>query len=180
LAEGDDIELTAMKTVLDSLQSLDSEARGRVLKYVFDRLGITSPIGERGPGAGHVPPKEPQLQRLADIRSLKEEKQPKSNNQMAALVGYYLSELAPAGERKEVIGDADIGKYFKQAGFKLPQRPDATLANARNAGYFDHAGEGVYRLNPVGYNLVVHGLPREQVTPSLKKARKKARSKKRG
>ncbi|MGK2932078.1 MAG: hypothetical protein ACSLFD_04830, partial [Solirubrobacterales bacterium] len=35
-----------------------------------------------------------------------------------------------------------------------------TLPNATQAGYFDATGEtGKYRLNPVGYNLVVHGLP---------------------
>ena len=79
---------------------------------------------------------------------------------MAALVAYYLSELAPEAEQKEEITAADLEKYFKQAAFKLPRSMQQTLPNAAAAGYFDGAGSGRYRLNPVGYNLVVHGLPR--------------------
>jgi hypothetical protein len=83
---------------------------------------------------------------------------------MAALVAYYLSELAPDGERKDEISAADLEKYFKQAAFRLPRSLRMTLPNAAAAGYFDGAGAGRYRLNPVGYNLVVHGLPRSQET----------------
>jgi len=113
---------------------------------------------------------------VKDIKTLKQEKGPKSANQMAAVVAYYLSELSPAAERKQAITKEDITKFFKQAGFPLPQRPEATLKNARNAGYFDPAGEGSYKLNPVGYNLVVHGLPQESRTPTLKPRRRKRNS----
>ena len=33
-----------------------------------------------------------------------------------------------------------------------------TLTNAKGAGYFDSAGSGLFSLNPVGHNLVVHGM----------------------
>ena len=94
------------------------------------------------------------------IRDLKDEKAPTSSNQMAALVAFYLSELAPPDERQDAINAADLQKYFKQAGFKLPKLLGQTLPNAAAAGYFDSVGNGKYRLNPVGYNLVAHGLPR--------------------
>jgi hypothetical protein len=81
---------------------------------------------------------------------------------MAALVAYYLSELAPDDERREAINSSDLEKYFKQAGFKLPKAISQALPNAAAAGYFEPTGNGLYRLNPVGYNLVVHGLPRNQ------------------
>jgi hypothetical protein len=81
---------------------------------------------------------------------------------MAALVAYYLSELAGDDERKDAINAADLEKYFKQAGFKLPKAIPQTLLNAAAAGYFDALGNGQYKLNPVGYNLAVHGLPRSQ------------------
>ena len=100
--------------------------------------------------------------RQVSIRDLKEEKQPESLSQMAALAAYYLSELAPESERRDEISAADLEKYFKQAAFKLPRSPRMTPPNAAAAGYFDGAGAGRYRLNPVGYNLVVHGLPRSQ------------------
>ena len=79
---------------------------------------------------------------------------------MAAIVAYYLAELAPSNQRKTEIAKADITKYFKQAAYKLPTRPEQTLPNAKAAGYFDGVGRGKYRLNPVGHNLVVHNLPR--------------------
>jgi hypothetical protein len=78
---------------------------------------------------------------------------------MAALVAYYVTELAPEEERRSVITKEDIEKYFKQAPYRLPQRLAQTLPNAARAGYFDVVDRGQYKLNPVGYNLVAHGLP---------------------
>jgi hypothetical protein len=109
--------------------------------------------------------------RQTSIRDLKEEKQPETVNQMAALVAYYLSEMAPDNERRDEIGAVDLERYFKQAGFKLPKSLRQALPNAAAAGYFGGAGGGRYRLNPVGYNLVVHGLPHGSDTS--KKARPK-------
>jgi hypothetical protein len=79
---------------------------------------------------------------------------------MAAVVAFYLSEVAPSDERRNAINVSDVQKYFKQAGFKLPKIPAKALLNAAAAGYFDPVGNGMYRLNPVGYNLVAHGLPK--------------------
>jgi hypothetical protein len=106
------------------------------------------------------------------IRDLKETKRPNSSNQMAALVAFYLSEVERS---QDWISSDEIKKYFKQAGFALPEKISQTLPNATAAGYFDSIGEGRYRLNPVGYNLVVHALPRGTGEPN---ARRKRSSKK--
>jgi hypothetical protein len=97
---------------------------------------------------------------------------------MAAIVAYYLSEITGT---KDAIGTADIEKYFKQAAFKLPKKIQQTLPNAAAAGYFEAEGNGVYRLNPVGYNLVVHGLPRPHPVgePRRKRRTKKSQNKRR-
>ena len=162
-----DEELRAIQSVISALTPLDEAARARVLEYVFKRLGLAAaplgresarpPVAVAGPEPGAT---SPEARRVADIRSLREEKAPRSANEMAAVVAYYLSELAPPEERTETIGTAEVQKYFKQAGYPLPKVPRVTLANAAQAGYFDSAGTGQYRLNPVGYNLVVHSLPR--------------------
>ena len=86
-------------------------------------------------------------------------KRPSSANGMAAIVAFYLSELVPEGERKLEVQAEDMKKYFKQAVFPLPKQPRMLLPNAKNSGYFDTSGGG-YKLNPVGYNLVAHNLPR--------------------
>src|SRR5665213_2340391 len=175
-----DRELDAIGVILGALESLDGESIQRVLDYVFGRLSIgrSASASASTPNIVSVPSqvREPaHSARQVSIRDLKEEKKPSASNQMAALVAYYLSELAPEGERKDAINSTDLEKYFKQAGFKLPSAIPQALPNAAAAGYFDATERGLYRLNPVGYNLVVHGLPRAQgqTAPSRKRAKKK-------
>lgn len=70
-------------------------------------------------------------------------------------------------------------KYFKQGGFLHPKVPGQTLLNARNSGYLDSGSQqGSFKLNPVGYNLVVHGLPAvgEKAMSATSKSRKKTRT----
>jgi hypothetical protein len=112
-----------------------------------------------------------------DIRRLAELKKPKSASEMAALVAYYLAEAADPIARKDVVENADMVKFFKQAKFRLPGNVAMILVNAKNAGYFDSTGAGQYRLNPVGYNLVVHSLPRHESAASTSTSRNRPRHK---
>jgi hypothetical protein len=155
-----DNELKAISTIVDALRPLSEKERQRVLEYVAGRFGIplleeTASLPHSYPGTTAPVPQQVPL-RISDIRSLKEAKAPKSANEMAALVAYYVSELAPADQRSKQINKGDIERYFKTAGFRLPADAAFTLVNAKNAGYLDTAGAGQYTLNPVGYNLVVH------------------------
>jgi hypothetical protein len=178
-----DRELQAMSTIIEALDGLEGESIQRVLDYVLGRLSISRPMPRSASLTltGHAPTVlvEPGgSARQISIRDLKDEKQPDSSNQMAALVAYYLTERAPESERKQDINAADIQRYFKQAGFKLPKSIPNTLPNATAAGYFDQVGGGRYRLNPVGYNLVVHGLPRSSESTQPSRRKKQAKTKK--
>ena len=185
----EDKEIKAIADVLASFADLDSQARERVLKYVIERLGITVTVGPSSAAGVPVPPGPVDRTISAestvfsgsvkDIRSLKEQKQPKSAIQMAALVAYYLQEVAVGEEKKDSVGVTDIQTYFKQAGFALPKIPKMALINAKTAGYLESADRGNYRLNPVGYNLVVHGLPTKGGSNNGKKGKKKAKNIKR-
>jgi hypothetical protein len=159
-------ELTAIKAVADALEPLNEAGRRHVITYVAEALGI----GDFSPRVPeHVPPLPAQTSGGSvlpvaqgspmDIRTLKEQKEPRSANEMAALVAYYVSELLPPEEQRKVITSADIEKYFKQANFRLPSRVAQTLPDAARAGYFDTIDRGQYKLNPVGYNLVAHAMP---------------------
>jgi hypothetical protein len=178
-----DRELAAISSILKALDGLDGESIQRVLDYVFGRLSISAPRHVKAISGvtQHPISAEPGPVRRISIRDLKEEKKPESSNQMAALVAYYLSEIADGPERKDAINTADLERYFKQASFKLPKSLPSTLPNATAAGYFDPTGSGLYKLNAVGYNLVAHGLPRANSTPPkrisqrLKKTKKSAR-----
>jgi hypothetical protein len=182
-----DRELAAMGAVLRALDGLDGDSIQRVLDYVLGRLSLSAPPRKSfGVSPAVISSAEPsgEPHRQKSIRDLKEEKQPESSNQMAALVAYYLSELAPEKERRDVVEPSDLEKYFKQAGFKLTSALKNTLPNAASSGYFDLVGRGAYRLNPVGYNLVVHGLPRNEARlatprPRGKKVKKSKKAAKR-
>ncbi len=141
-----DRELAAISSILQAFEGLDGESIQRVLDYVFGRLSIAAPrhVKSVTTATPHgATSAESSRVRKPSIRDLKDEKQPESSNQMAALVAYYLSEIADDPERKEVVNTADLEKYFKQASFKLPKSLPSTLANATAAGYFDPAGSGL-------------------------------------
>jgi hypothetical protein len=165
---GKDRELASIDAILNALDGLDGESIQRVLDYVIGRLSIVRPglasgslsLVGNAPAVQMSAPSSSAGGRQPSIKDLKDQKAPKSANQMAAVLAYYLSEVAPESERKTEIVTADLEKYFKQARFKLPKSLPHALPNAAAAGYLDALGNGQYRLNAVGYNLVVHSLPR--------------------
>jgi hypothetical protein len=162
-----DQEIEAIRNVLASLGPLSAKARMSVLEYVAKRLDLEG--FSRSSEQRDILPKLVQSEKVESparkesavhIKTLKEEKKPRSANEMAALVAYYLSSVAPPEQRKSTVNQKDIETYFKIAGFRLPTQTRVTLANAKTAGYFDGAGSGEYKLNAVGHNLVVHSMPR--------------------
>jgi hypothetical protein len=167
VSESVDEEVEAIKTVLGALTPLTPDARGNVLEYVLKRFGFSYPsaavgsttlLAGSGPSQILVPQSSAGL--LTHIKDLKTEKKPRSANEMAALVAYFLANVAPQEQRKPNVNTKDIETYFKIAEFPLPEQIKMTLPNAKNAGYFDAVGDGEYRLNAVGHNLVVHSMPR--------------------
>jgi|SRR3989344_1280408 len=187
-----DKELEAINKVIAALNGLEDNVRTRVVKYVLERFGISA----QGMSGGIVSPslqspllKNPDIslnrpinsETVSDIRSLKEQKSPRSAIQMAVLVAYYLQETAPLTERKDFIDTNDVEKYFKQAGYRLPSGKNGaadTLNNAKNGGYLEVSGRGAYKLNPVGYNLIAYGLPKNASGHDKKKISKKKKGKK--
>jgi hypothetical protein len=182
-------EVEALGEVLERLTPLSGPSRERVIEYVIGALDIS--IGAKRPDAAPrpvslspsvEPPSTavPPSQSVHDIRTLRDSKQPGSALEMAALVGYYLADLAPEDDRKTSVDALDLERLFKQAGFPLPARIGNVLPNAAGAGYFDGVERGKYRLNPVGYNLVTHGLPPGQsARVPVKRTSRKAAAKKR-
>jgi len=181
-------EIEAIKTLLKVLGPLKPDERQNVLDFVFKKLGIqhgglsssqsrssvdeffqrradaATSIDQAQEARSHSPgSRAPDRASSANqnIRSLKEQKEPRTATEMVALVAYYLEHVAPDSERRNFIETNDIKKYFKQALFKLPSAPPhVTLGHAKNAGYLSSTGaRGQFKLTPVGYNLVVHKMP---------------------
>lgn len=169
----------AIDEIIRALQHLDQNSRITAIHAACEHLSLPltgktieeSAISEPPDLGGGKPI-------LMDIKSLKEQKKPSSANEMAAVVAFYLSELVPVQERKTEVEIDDMVKFFKQATFPLPRIPKVLLQNAKNAGYFDFIGSGKYKLNPVGYNLVAHNLPRSQSNITTKHRKSKKQPKK--
>ena len=107
-----------------------------------------------------IPPLSTASPRSTDIRSFFEQKSPSSDVEAAAVAAHYYQNLAPEGERQEFVDPSLLERAFRLGKRPLPSRIIYTLQNARNAGYLDSLGDGRYKLNPVGYNLVEHALGR--------------------
>jgi hypothetical protein len=169
----------AIDEIVEALKSLDQNSRITAIWATCEHLKI--PLLEKTKGESEdrvLQHSEVSIKpTLVDIKSFKEQKKPTSANEMSAVIAFYLSELAPSEDRKTEVEIDEMVKYFKQSGFPLPRVPKVLLQNARNAGYFDFVGGGKFKLNPVGYNLVAHNLPRTGTTIAIKpvKSRKMAR-----
>jgi hypothetical protein len=175
---GEDMSISAKKTlgsaiddIVAALEALDEPSRTTAIRAACEHMGMTAPAASSASPATDLAPapaiegapaisSAPTMQGITDIRTFKEQRQPGSAAEMACVVAYYLDTLAPPTERKQEISTNDLAKYFKQAGYPLPKRMVQVLVNARASGYFDSAGHGKYKLNPVGHNLVVHSLPK--------------------
>jgi hypothetical protein len=162
----------AIDSIVDALETLDDDSKLIAVKAACAHLNI--PLGNEAQTV--LPPRtvtptqseqiapsstqSPDNTQIIDIRSLKESKNPNNAVEMACIVAFYLGNTAPTEERRNEIFTKDIDRYFKQGGFPLPKVPGQVLRDAKAAGYLDSAGRGSFKLNPVGYNLVAHTLPR--------------------
>jgi hypothetical protein len=128
---------------------------------------LPAAVAQRSPGA-------------TDIRSFFEEKKPSSDIEAAAVAAYYNQYMAADSHRRDTIDSASLQEAFRMARRPLPAKTIWTLTNARNAGYLDSVGEGEFRINPVGYNLVEHGLGSlsEVQVKQAKRGRRPAKKKK--
>ncbi len=163
MTEPIDQEVEAIKAVLLSLTPLSDKARISVMDYVAKRLSVPQVAIEAAKDLGGTKgmgKEEQPVTAAPHIEEFKAQKQPRSANEMAALIAFYLENIAPATERKKTVNQKDMETYFKIASFTLPKQVRMTLQNAKNAGYFDLVGVGEYKLNAVGYNLVAHSMPR--------------------
>jgi hypothetical protein len=175
-------EVDAIKTVLTALGGLSNEAQSRVLKYAATTFGIqfdaeSAEHQDSGRANEHSKQGAENAKSISHsfshIKELKEAKKPRSANEMAALVAYFLANLVEVEQRKTSVTTKDLETYFKIASFPLPAQLKMTLNNAANAGYFDAIGGGAYKLNAVGHNLVVHSMPRGESGQAPKAKRKK-------
>lgn len=167
---------------------MTNEQRLLAVKFAMETLGLQSPTGQAqvlqtpaqpAPSSQHTVPSVPAPQ--SDIKTFTTMKAPKTDTQFAAVVAYFYQFEAPSNQRRESINDAAMKEAARLAGRRQAPKWKFTLQNARNAGYLDAAGDGNYKLSPVGENLVAITLPGNAVGGKgngvSKKKKKSAKSK---
>jgi hypothetical protein len=113
----DDDGVSAITTIIGALKPLDKKTRQNVLDFVLKQLGIDFPVGGFDPlpatyaVEAAFPPERPSPTAAVDIRTLSEQKKPKTVNEKVAVVAYYLKNLAPGEERRDYITSEDISNY---------------------------------------------------------------------
>jgi hypothetical protein len=160
-------EFDAAKAIVDALKGLDKQQQERAIRFASESAGLqglasrSTEIPASGSSATITPDKTlaSTPNRQVDIRRFVESKSPKTDQQFAAVVGYFYQFEAPIDQRKTAISAADLNTAARLVGRKRPANAAYTLANAKNAGYFDPAGKGMVRINSVGENLVAITLP---------------------
>src|SRR5688572_29988091 len=107
MANDVDTEIEAIRVVLNALQPLDAAARETVLDYVLKRLDLkrggpvqTPPEQHTSTLSAPATPIQPPESLQLHIKEFKKQKQPRSAIEMAAIVAYYLANMAPEADRK--------------------------------------------------------------------------------
>ncbi|NGZ97377.1 MAG: hypothetical protein CV089_14885 [Nitrospira sp. WS110] len=170
----DDFE--AVRRVIEALEPFDAKERERIIRWATEKLGMVAAPPAPGPAAVNLPLRPDVLMHATpkDIKAFVLQKNPRSDNQLAAVVAYYHHFEALPAERKESIGKDDLIDACRKSDRKRPKRPQQVLVNTYHAGLLDKAGAaGQYRLNSVGENLVAMVLPEKQ-SPHTSAPRKSA------
>lgn len=183
-------DLEAVRLVVQALEPFDSEDRDRIIRWACEKLAMKSPPSSLAPTrqetqAARIPdgttPPSPGASGSADsvdIRTFIQEKAPKSDNHLAAVVAYYYHFEVPAEERRDFICKEDLVDACRKAERKRPARPAQVLVNSYHAGLLDKTERGQYRLNSVGENLVAMVLPgSDESVPRSRPARRTDRAK---
>jgi hypothetical protein len=177
--------LDAAQKIVAELTDMTPDYQSLALKFAMETLGLQLPSPNAQPAhvlppTAHHPPATPPTHggggHSTDIKSFTTSKAPKSDQQFAAVVAYFYQFEAPPDQRKDMIDVETMKQAARLAGRKQAPQWRFTLQNAKTAGYLDGAGDGNYKLSPVGENLVAITLPGNAIAPLGGKKKSKAKS----
>lgn len=170
----------AAKSIVEALKGLDKPSQSLAIRFASETLGLSA-LGMPPPSSvantSQVP--QPELRgatHSTDIKQFTAAKEPKSDQQFAAVAAYFYRFEAPEPDRKDAIDANTLKEAARLSGRRQAKNWTFTLTNAKNAGYLDSAGSGQYRINSVGENLVAIALPGDN-SKSVPKQRSKRKAK---
>ena len=185
-------DLEAVRILVDALTPFDNTERARIIRWASEKLGVSYDVLVSRPSVTQSKPicaseivlsETEEKKPLRDIKTFVNEKDPKSDQQLAAVVAYYYAFEVPTEQKKYSINSKDLIDACRLAQRKRPTNAIQTLINTAYSGYLDKAEDaGKYKLNAVGENLVAMTLPggvsAKRAFPKGKQNSKKKGSKK--
>lgn len=164
--------LEAARTVRDALKEFERGEQEQILRWAAESLGINPqasapnppprpPETPAPPTPPHPPaPNAPTPKGVKDVATFVNEKNPKTDIQLATTIVYFYRFEAPENERKNDMNAEELRDALRKAGKpgKL-KTPLQTLANAHKGGFLDRGERGRFSINTVGENLVGMTLP---------------------
>ena len=170
-------DLDAVRTLVETLESFDSEDQKRIIRWAQEKLGICTISTPMQTGPSITGTQIPQQEITHEIKSGQpkniktfiDAKNPKSENQFAATVAYYYRFEAPEIERKDSITSEDLLEACRKANRTRIKNPGQTLRNAHGVGLLDKFDRGSFTINSVGENLVAMTLPGQSSDVGTKK-----------
>jgi hypothetical protein len=172
-------DLEAVRLIADTLQPFPEPDRDRIIRWARERLGMPH-AATTPPVHGTLPASTaPAAGQPRDIRSFIQQKNPRNERHLAAVVAYFFQLEAPEAQRKDAISSQDLTDASRAANWSRPKHPAQTLINAFNSGYLDKTSErGRYRLNAVGENLVAMVLPEGEAAATAPRSKNRGRNSK--
>lgn len=152
----------AAKAIVEVLKDLDKPTALQAIRFASESLGLAAaPPGPTESTPTSIPVQVGTgQQHSTDIKQFTAAKDPKSDQQFAAVVAYFYRFEAPEAQRRDTIDQKVLRDAARLATWKRPlKKPLMTLQNAKKAGYLDTVGRGAFRISSVGENLVAVTLP---------------------
>jgi hypothetical protein len=164
--------LEAARTVRDALKGFERGEQEQILRWAAESLGInpqsSAPTPPPRPPQPAVPPaptdppapNTPTPKNVKDVAQFVDDKNPKTDIQLATTILYYYRFEAPENERKDDMSAEELRDALRKAGKPGElTKPAKTLANAHQSGFLDRGERGRFSINTVGENLVGMTLP---------------------
>ena len=178
-------EIDVLKIIDDALNTIDEEARARVLSWANSKhLGVTNPIQKSAaatqaaaqhnkPSKNNSTKSKPTKKSKIIIKQVKDldlhpagkksaldfvtEKQPSNVKQKCVVALYYLLKILEL----EKAGIDHIYTFFKAASWPTPSNFANTLHQAGTEGWLDTKNSMDYKVTSSGENVVEYKLPKK-------------------
>lgn len=179
---GESSPVDAVQAIFSALESLDAEARERVVASALSLLGMSTPARgsvQLGPtiGSERVAPDTRRPERALSPTELMQEKNPATNPQKITLFAYYRERYEGQGR----FSRPELKRYFSKIKESPPGNYDRDFTTAVKQGWIHEDGAESYLtsrgLEAVEAGFGGRGLPRGRGAKKKARGKKSARKK---